>query len=65
MSPATITSLLVTSELRASRAGLGAVAVSTPVRGSRGARTTSETHTYSVPVVREMPPHQARFLATW
>ncbi len=68
MTSMTITPLIVTSELGASRVGPRGVDVRT---GSSfgGSRTTheysSQTHTYSLPVVREMPPHRVRFLATW
>ena len=65
MTTATITSLLVTSELGTIGAGFGAVAVSTPVRSSRGPRTTPASHTFSVPVVRELPPRQVGFGQTW
>ncbi len=68
MTSMTITPLIVTSELRAHRVGIRGTDVRT---GSSfgGIRATheysSESHTYSLPVVREMPPHQARFVATW
>ncbi len=68
MTPITLTSLLVTSELRANRAGARGVDVRT---GSSfgGPRATHEyathSHLYSVPVVREMPPHPVSFASTW
>ena len=68
MTSTTPTPLIVTSDLGAHRARLRR----TDVRAGSsfgGARATQEyfpqTHTYSLPVVREMPPHQARFIATW
>ncbi len=69
MTPVHLTSLLVTPEIRANRAGSRRVDA-TPA-GSRfgGARTTDQyipqSHTYSVPVVREMPPHPVSFVPTW
>ena len=68
MTSTTPTPLIATSELRADRARLRRTDVGT---GSSfgGARTTHgyfpQTHTYSMPVVREMPPHQVRFVQTW
>ena len=68
MTSVTLTHLLVTSELGASRVGPRGVDVRTgsSLGGPRATHEySSETHTYSLPVVREMPPHQARFVATW
>jgi hypothetical protein len=68
MTPITLTSLIVTSELRANRVGPRGVDVRT---GSSfgGPRATheysSQTHTYSLPVVREMPPHPVSSMPTW
>jgi hypothetical protein len=65
MTPAHITSLLETSDVRATRAGSrGVDAAMSPFR-ARSARTTPETHTFSVPVVREMAPRQVRSADTW
>jgi hypothetical protein len=69
MTPVHLTSLLVNSEIRANRVGPRGVDV-TPA-GSRhgGHRTMDEyipqSHTYSVPVVREMPLHPVGFAPTW
>ncbi len=65
MTPAHITSLLETSDIRASRAGVRGVDATTSRSSLRSARTTPETHTFSVPVVREMPPRQVSFAQTW
>ena len=68
MTPVTLTSLLETSELRATRAGARGVDVRS---GSSfgGPRATHEysshSHTYSLPVVREMPPHPVSAVSTW
>ena len=63
-----LTSLIVTSELGASRVGPRGVDVRTgsSFGGSRATHEySSQTHTYSLPVVREMPPHQVRSALTW
>ena len=68
MTSLTITPHIVTSELRANRVGPRGVDVRTgfSLGGPRATHEySSQTHTYSLPVVREMPPHQARFHATW
>jgi hypothetical protein len=69
MNHANITSLLVTSELRADRVGPRGVYVGRVRSFFGGLRATREysssTHTYSLPVVREMPPHQVRSAPTW
>jgi hypothetical protein len=68
MTSLTLTSHLVTSELRANRVGPRGVDVRTgsSIGGPRATHEySSQTHTYSLPVVREMPPHQVRFVATW
>ena len=65
MSPVHITSLLETPEIRASRAGIRRTDATTSRTSARSARTTPETHTFSVPVVREMAPRQVSFAQTW
>ncbi len=69
MTPIQLTSLLVNSELRAHRAGPRGVAVMPARSAFGGSEATAEysflTHTYSMPVVREMPPRQVRSLPTW
>ena len=68
MTSMTITPLIVTSELRARRTGLRGTDVrsASSFGGSRATHEySSQTHTYSLPVVREMPPHQVRAVATW
>jgi hypothetical protein len=65
MTPVHITSLIETSERRAHRAGSRGVDAATSGSAVRRARTTPETHTFSVPVVREMAPRQVSFAQTW
>ena len=65
MTPVHTTSLLETSDLLASRAGSRGVDATTSKSSARSARTTPETHTFSVPVVREMAPRQVSFPQTW
>ena len=68
MYSATITSLIVTTELAANRVGPRALDIPS-VRSlfSGGSKATREslTHQYSLPVVREMPPRSIRSAATW
>ncbi len=65
MTPAHTTSLLETSVTLASRAGARGVDAVTSTPSARSARTTPETHFFSVPVVREMAPRQVSFPQTW
>ncbi len=65
MTPVHTTSLLETSDTLASRAGVRGVGAITSASSARSARTTPETHSFSVPVVREMAPRQVSFPQTW
>ena len=66
MTTTQITALLASTELRANRAGRGRADVIGDGSFLGGHRATREslTHTYSLPVVREMPPRSIRSLAT-
>jgi hypothetical protein len=66
VTPAHTTSLLETSDMLASRVGVrGVDGGSTSISSARSTRTTPETHSFSVPVVREMAPRQVSFPQTW